>query len=136
MRINKMWFFLPVAIFFLTSGCVPLVVGGAAVGGGTGTYYYVNGEMQADYPQSLDKVWAACEKTLADMRALDVRPYKGIGKGTIKSVIKEKKVEFIITYRSKNVTNVAIRVGMFGDETASQLLHDSIAENLSRATPS
>jgi len=136
MRINRIWFFLSAAIFFLTTGCVPLVVGGAALGGGTGTYYYVNGEMQADYPQSLDKVWAACEKTLADFRAVDVRPSKEIGKGTIKSVIRDKKVEIILTYRSKNLTNVAIRVGVFGDETASQLLHDSIAENLSRTTPS
>jgi hypothetical protein len=127
-----MWFLWSAAIVFLTSGCAPLVVGGAAVGTGTGTYFYVSGEMQCDYPYPFDKVWAACEKTIADMRAFNVEPRKEIGKGTISSVIRDKKVRFVITYKAKNVTTVSIRVGIFGDKTACQLLHDNIAENISR----
>jgi len=132
MRKNKIWLLWPAAIVFLTSGCAPLVVGGAAVGTGTGTYFYVSGELQTDYPYSFDKVWAACEKTMADMRALYVEPYKEIGKGTISSVIRDKKVRFVITYKAKNVTTVSIRVGIFGDKTACQLLHDNIGDNIPR----
>jgi hypothetical protein len=122
------------AIVFLMSGCEPvsIAVGGAALGTGTGTYYYVHGEMQTDYYSPFDKVWAACEKTMADMRALRVEPYKEIGKGTIAAVINDENVKFIIQYKEKNLTNVAVRVGMFGNRTASQLLQDKIGDNIKK----
>ena len=132
MRKNKIWLLWPAAVVFLASGCAALVIGGTVVGTGTGTYFYVSGEMQTDYPSSFDKVWAACEKTMADMRALNVEPSREIGKGTISSVIRDEKVRFVVTYKAKNVTTVSVRVGFFGDKTASQLLNDKIGDNISK----
>jgi len=117
-------------ILFLFSGCTALVVGGAAVGASTGTYFYVNGEMKTDYNASFDKTWNACEKTIADMRGIEVVPIKEIAQGKITTVISDEKVKFDITYKSKNFTTVAIRVGLIGNKLSSQLLHDKIAENL------
>jgi hypothetical protein len=45
-------------------------------------------------------------------------------------MINGEKVKFDITYKSKNVTTVAIRVGLVGNKQSSQLLHDKIADNL------
>ena len=132
MRKNKIWLLWLAAVVFLASGCAPLVIGGAAVGTGTGTYFYVSGELQTDYYSSFDKVWTACEKTMADMRALYVEPYREIGKGTISSVIRDEKVRFVVTYKAKNQTTVSVRVGLFGNKTASQLLHDKIGDNISK----
>lgn len=115
---------------FLFSGCVPLVVGGAAVGASTGTYFFVNGELKTDYYASFDKVWNACEKTVADMRGIEVVPIKEIARGEITTIINEENVKFDITYKSKNLTTVAIRVGIIGNKLSSQLLHDKIAEHL------
>lgn len=117
---------------FLFSGCVPLVVGGAAVGASTGTYFFVNGELKTDYYSSFDKVWSACEKTVADMRGIEVVPVKEIAQGKIATIINDEKVQFDITYKSKNLTAVAIRVGIIGDKLSSQLLHDKIAEHLAK----
>lgn len=117
---------------FLTSGCAPLVVGGALVGASSGTYYYINGELKTDYYQPFDAVWSACEKTVADMRAVDVDPIKEIGTGTISAMIESEKVQFAINYKAKNVTTVAIRVGAVGNKLSSQLLHDKISENLAK----
>ena len=128
----KFWLLWSAALMVLISGCVPLVVGGAAVGAGAGTYLYVNGEMQGDYDAPYDKVWAACERTMADLRAIDVLPYKEIGKGTISAFINEEKIQLSIQYKTRNITVVAVRVGMFGDRTASQLIQDKISENLSK----
>ena len=132
MRKNKIWLLWPAAVVFFMSGCAALVIGGAAAGTGTGTYFYVSGELQTDYPFSFDKVWAACEKTMADMRALYVEPSREIGKGTISSVIRDEKVRFVVTYKAKNQTTVSVRVGLFGNKTASQLLHDKIGDNISK----
>jgi hypothetical protein len=126
---------LLISIFtlFLFSGCVPLVVvGGAAIGAGTGTYFYIDGELKTDYYASFDKVWSACEKTVADMRGIEVAPTKEIAQGKITTVINDEKVTFNIKYKSKDFTTVSIRVGLLGNKLSSQLLHDKIAENLAK----
>ncbi len=125
-------YFLLIASFFLIAGCAAAVVGGAAVGAGSGTYFYINGELKTDYYYSFDRVWAACEKTVADMRGLDVEPKKEIGTGKISTIIDNEKVQFTIEYKAKNVTTVSIRVGLIGNKLSSQLIHDKIGDNLTR----
>lgn len=133
MKSNKCRFIVCLFVLFVFSGCAPaLLVGGAAVSAGTGTYFYVNGELKTDYFASFDKVWNACEKTVADLRGTDVQPVKEIAQGNITAVINNEKVKFEITYRAKNQTAVAIRVGLLGDKQSAQLLHDKIADNLAR----
>jgi hypothetical protein len=64
------------------------------------------------------------------MHGLDVEPTKGIGTGTISAIINDEKVQFTVTYKDKNVTNVATRVGIMGNKLSSQLLNDRISDNL------
>lgn len=129
---QKSWLLVLILAVFLISGCAPLVVGGAVVSATSGTYYYINGELKTDYNYPFDTVWSACEKTIADMRGVDVDPIKEIGTGTISAMIESEKVNFAIHYKAKNVTSVAIRVGLVGNKLSSQLLHDKISENLAK----
>jgi len=122
---------LVMGIFFI-SGCVALGIGAAAAGAGGGTYFYINGEGKTDYYFDFNRVWSACEKTVADMHGLDVEPIKGIGTGTITSIINDEKVQFTVTYKDRNVTSVAIRVGIIGNKLSSQLLHDKIIDNITK----
>lgn len=119
-------------VLFLSGCATALVVGGAAVGAGTGTYLYTNGELKTDYFGSFDKVWASCEKTVAELRGTEVQPTKEIARGSISAVINDERVKIEITYRAKNQTTVAIRVGWIGNKMSSQLLHDKIATNLAQ----
>ena len=130
MIIRKNWLALLIIVIFFTSGCPAAFVGGAAVGAGSGTYFYINGEMKTDYYTSFDTAWNACQKTVADMRGLDVLPEKEIGKGKISAVINDEKVVISVTYKAKNVTTVSIRVGLIGNKLSSQLIHDKIGDNL------
>lgn len=114
----------------LITGCAALAVGGAAVGAGVGTYYYISGELKTDYPASFDDVWTACEKTVADMRGTEVSRSKEIARGEITALINNEEVKIDVTYKSKDLTTVAIRVGLMGDKLASQFLHDKISEHL------
>jgi Protein of unknown function (DUF3568) len=130
-RNNFLLLILSLFIPFLFSGCAELIIGGAAVGAGTaGTYYYINGGLKTDYSAPFDKVWSACEKTVADMHGVEVVPNKEIAQGTINALINDEKVKFDITYKSKNLTTVTIRVGLIGNKLSSQLLHDKIADYL------
>ena len=118
--------------FFILSGCATaLVVGTAAIGAGAGTYFYVNGELKTDYAAPFEQVWAACEKTVADMRGTEVKPAKEIAQGKISALINDEKVHISVTYRGKNQTSVAIRVGIFGNQLSSQRIHDKISSYLS-----
>ena len=132
MKRNNIWLLIPLFTLFLFYGCTALVVGGAAVGASTGTYFYVTGELKTDYYASFDKVWSACEKTVADMRGIEVAPAKEIAQGKISTMINNEKVNFDIKYKSKDFTTVSIRVGLIGNKLSSQLLHDKIAENLAK----
>jgi ABC-type sugar transport system substrate-binding protein len=122
--------FLLGLFIMMTTGCAGLVLGGAAAGSASGTYFWINGEMKTDYYTSFDKVWAAAEKTVADMKGVDVEPNKEIAQGTILTLINDKKVTISIQYKDKNQTSVSIRVGMVGDTLSSRRLHDKLAENL------
>jgi hypothetical protein len=115
---------------FSLYGCPFLVVTGAAVAGGTGTYYYVEGEMRTDYYFSVDGVWSGVEKTIADMKGRDVEPDKQTDGGTIVAVINDEKVTFKLKYKDKDLTSLGIRVGLMGNEAASKVIHDRVADNL------
>lgn len=128
---RKMRLCLLVMGVFVLSACAPLVVGGI-VGSGAGTYYYVNGELITDYNATFDKVWRACEKTVADMHGKDVQPKREIGMGSIHSMINDENVIFSVTYKAKNLTRVGIRVGLFGNKLSAQLLHDRINDNITK----
>ncbi|HDQ03714.1 MAG TPA: DUF3568 family protein [Deltaproteobacteria bacterium] len=131
MKKNNLFFALLFSTVFLFSGCAALVAGAAAAGASVGTYYYISGELKTDYFASFEKVWNACEKTIADMRGIDVSPSKEIARGKITAVINNEKVKINITYKSKDLTTVAIRVGIMGNRLSAQLLHDKIASHLS-----
>lgn len=132
MRTTKGRIVLLIMAVFLFSGCMAALVGGAAVGAGSGTYFFINGEMKTDYYYSFDTTWFACQKTVADMRGLEVLPEKEIGKGKITSMIDDEKVNISVTYKAKNVTTVSVRVGLLGNKLSSQLIHDKIGDNLIR----
>jgi len=117
-----------ITCIFLVSGCGIIAVGGAAVTGGTGTFFYINGNLKSDYHYPFETVWNACEKTVAYMNAVDVIPVKEISKGTIDAVIEGEKVGISVIYKAKNLTTVSIRVGLLGDKLASQRLHDKVAD--------
>jgi hypothetical protein len=131
-KLNNFLIIVLSLFLFLFSGCAALVIGGAAVGASTGTYFFVSGELSTDYYSPFDKTWSACEKTIADMRGVEVVPVREIAQGKITTVINDEKVQFQITYKSKNYTTVAIRVGLMGNKLSSQLLHDKIAEYLAK----
>ena len=132
MNNHKCYFIICLFVLFLLSGCAALVAGGAAVGAGAGTYFYTNGELKTDYAAPFDKVWNACEKTVAEMNGTEVQPVKEIAQGKITMVINDEKAKIEVIYRSKDQTNVSIRVGLVGNKLSSQRLHDKIAENLAK----
>jgi len=129
----KMKLYLAAACFtglLSLSGCVPLLVGGAAVGAGSGTFLYVNGELLVEYNVPFDKLKSACEAVVAEMGGREVVPDWRIGDGSISALIKGESVKIRLEYKTRETTLLAIRVGYFGNKSSSQLIKDNVSEYL------
>ncbi len=118
------------------AGCAApplLLVGGvAAATAGAGTYMYLEGDMSHDFKAPFDRVWSACEKTVAQMRGVEVKPVREIGKGVISALIKAERTTIQVYYKTKDVTSVSVRVGTLGDRHASRVILDRILDNLGK----
>lgn len=115
----------------LISGCdAGFIVGDKVVGVQSGKLIYTDGILTTDYPFSFDNVWKACEKTIADMKAYDIERDKTIAMGTINATLSDEKVHISVKYSAKNLTTVAVRVGLAGNNLAAQLIHEKIKNNL------
>lgn len=125
----KVWGFLILASLMVASGCA-FVVGDKVVGIESGKFFYGDGVLKTDYKAPFDQVWTACEKTITDMKAAEIAKSTKIGFGTIDSVIGDEKVRIDLEYTSKEITSVGVRVGMAGNNLASQLIHEKIRNNL------
>ncbi|GAB4535167.1 MAG: hypothetical protein Fur0020_02370 [Thermodesulfovibrionia bacterium] len=115
---------LMIILPFLYS-CAPLWIGlGAGVG--IGTYKYIEGNLERDYPISYEKAWAVTNQALTNMKIGITNSIKN--EGVIDGVGEDgKTVAIRLINRGEWVTTVRVRVGFWGDKTASARIHDEIA---------
>jgi hypothetical protein len=114
-------------LFFMTSiGCAAAwVAGGAAAG--VGTYKYIKGELQSTEKVSLDKAYQASEKAMEELKFTITSKQKDAYDGEVLARrATGKKVTVKLKRQSKNVTEIKIRVGTFGDEYISHDILDTM----------
>lgn len=109
------------------SGCVVAAVGAAAVG----TAVYATGDLEVVEAEKLDVVYDA---TLAAMKDLDLYVTKQT-RDALSAVIvardaQDKKITIKLNAATSEVTELSIRIGTFGNEEKSRLIHKEILRNL------
>jgi hypothetical protein len=113
------------------AGCdAAMVMNGKIMGVSSGQFIYQDGNLTSSYKADIDLVWAACEKTVKDLRGIDVEKERKISTGKIKAIIQDEKVIISLEYTARNLTTVSIFVGVLGNNMASRLIHEKIAGNL------
>ena len=128
MRKFVILFFLAVVILV---GCdAAMVMNGKIMGVSSGQFIYQDGNLISSYKADIDRVWAACEKAVKNLKGIDVEKERKISSGTIKAVIQDEKVNMSVEYVAKGLTSVSIFVGVVGNNMASRLIHEKIAGNL------
>ena len=128
MRKFVILFFLAVVILV---GCdAAMVMNGKIMGVSSGQFIYQDGNLISSYKADIDRVWAACEKAVKNLKGIDVEKERKISSGTIKAVIQDEKVNISVEYVAKGLTSVSIFVGVVGNNMASRLIHEKIAGNL------
>jgi len=133
MKVKTLRFIILIPSLLAIMACdTSLTVGTRTVGIRSGKFIYTEGYLRAVYNFPLEKVWTACEKTLADLKADDIALDKKIATGNLTAMIHDDKVRIAVEYMEKGLTAVSVMVGPAGNNLASQLIHDRI-ENVLKA---
>lgn len=113
------------------SGCGAALLAGAAGGAAVGGAAYVNGEHSQVHTADLDHTWTA---TLAALKQMNIRVDQS-SKDALGGNINAQRadgtdVKIKEEPSGEGNTQVKIRVGTFGDLTASEAIQDQIAARL------
>ena len=130
MRVAKGMMLALLSMIFMVQGCALLLVG-AGAGAGAGTYAYVKGELQMTYGASVDRTWNATLSALKDLNMRVEWTKKEVIEGNIEATKPDgTKVKIDVVKAGPDTTTVKVRIGIFGDEEASRLIHRRIADIL------
>jgi hypothetical protein len=104
------------------SGCLAV-----AAGAGAGAYAYVRGDLEANLNHDYNKVVDSARSSIKELEFAKVSENKDALKAVLVArTALDKKVTITITYSAKKLTNIKIRVGVFGDEQLSLSILDKI----------
>ncbi len=98
------------------SGCIV-----AVAGAGAGAVAYVRGDLEANLDATSAKVLESARKAVADLGFARANESNEANKVVLVSrTPMDKKVEITIDNSANKLTNIKIRVGVFGDEDVSR----------------
>jgi hypothetical protein len=116
----------------LCSGCdTAVITNGNVMGIQSGQFLYKNGYLQANYSSDIDHVWQACEQTLQELNASNIRKERKIASGTLTADVHEDKIIMDIAYVEKDKISVSVLAGIGGSQLAARLIHEKIRNALS-----
>ncbi len=120
--------FLCLFAFVFSSSCV-LVMGGV-MGGGTAAY--LKGVLKSKEPASFDKVWFAVVEVVEQQEFEVTKKESKVGKALIEAKLRdqEKMVYVTVKYDKPEITDLIVRVGIWGDEEESRRILKLIHEKL------
>ncbi len=116
-----------IMILSLLYSCAPAWIGlGAGIG--IGTYKYIEGNLERDYPLAYTRAWDITNEALANMKISITNSLNEDAKGTIEAVRRDGKTVIIkLEDKGQRITSIGIRIGLFGDRIASEEIHNEIA---------
>lgn len=107
-------------------GCAAVLLGAGVVG--IGAYTYIEGDLVREYPLSYSRAWDATNSALENLQISISNSMDEGGKGKIEAVRKDgKKVVIKIKDEGQGVSIIAVRVGMLGDRSIAESIHEAIA---------
>ncbi len=108
-------------------GCALAWVG-AGAGLGVGTYKYLEGSVEKDYPIAYNTAWDTTNTALANLYTSVSNSVNEGTKGKIEAVRKDGvKVTVKLDDKGQGVTTINIRVGFFGNRKDAERIHEEIS---------
>ncbi|QJB55969.1 DUF3568 domain-containing protein [Pseudodesulfovibrio sp. zrk46] len=116
------------SVFLMSvAGCGAVIVGGGAA---LGTYAYVNGDAVGSYDSSLDNAYAASKAACSELGIPIVKERKDNSEARIQGKMGGDTVTIALELVGMDITEISVRVGLFGQEDAARRIHNAITSRL------
>ena len=119
------------AALLLAAGCVPMVLmslGGAAA---IGSYKWIEGTMEKDYPRSMQDTWNATLKACGDLQLKITSQQYNPVESKIEAVAPpDTNVKIQLVARPNQITTLKVRFGLMGNVDASAYFHRRVMHHL------
>jgi hypothetical protein len=113
-----------------SSGCFLFVVGAVAAGA-AGSVAYVDGKLEVTLGNGYESVVVASNKVIVQLQfAQPEERQDALSDTLVTHNAKGDRIEIVVTKAGDNLTNLAIRIGTFGDQQMSQDILDKIKASL------
>jgi hypothetical protein len=108
------------------SGCIAM-----AAGAGASAVAYARGDLETNLNYDYSKVVESARNAVKELEFARVSENKDALKAVLVArTAMDKKVEITITNSGKKLTNIKIRVGLFGDEALSMSILDKVKSGI------
>lgn len=115
------------ALCLCTAGCGAVIVGGAAA---AGTYFYMDGQTKGTYNTSLNKAYEASLAACKDLQIPVTAQSKDGADAKVVGKYYSDEVTISLKLVGDNQTEITVRVGLLGNESASRRINNAINERL------
>ncbi len=122
---------LLLAALLLVAGCVPMVLMGLGGAAAIGSYKWIEGTMEKDYPRSMQDTWNAALAAAKDMQLkIQTQQYNPTESNLEAVAPPDTNVKVQLIARPNQITTVKVRFGLMGNQDASAYFHRRILEHL------
>jgi hypothetical protein len=126
---NKLGLLL--AALLLTAGCVETMLLGLGASAAIGSYKWMEGTMEKDYPRPMQETWNATLKACNDLQLkIGSQQYNPMESKIEAVAPPDTNVKIQLVARPNQITTVKVRFGMMGNVDASAYFHRRIMEHL------
>ena len=128
---RRLWIGAALLALTLAAGCVPMVLMGLGGAGAIGTYKWIEGTMEKDYPRPMGEVWNATLAACKDMNLKIGSQQQGALESRVEAVAPpDTNVKIQLISRPNNITTVKVRFGLMGNQDYSAYFHRRILQHL------
>ena len=119
------------AALLLTAGCVETVLLGLGGVAAVGSYKWVEGTMEKDYPRPMQEVWTATLEACKDLQLkISAQEYNPLESHIEAVAPPDTSVKIQLISRPNQITTVKVRFGLMGNQDASAYFHRRIMVHL------
>ena len=119
------------AALLLTAGCIETMLIGLGASAAIGSYKWMEGTMEKDYPRPMQDTWNATLAATKDLQLTIKKELYNPMESIIEAVAPpDTNVKIQLVARPNQITTVKVRFGLMGNVDASAYFHRRVMHHL------
>jgi hypothetical protein len=119
------------AVLLFAAGCVETMLIGLGASAAIGSYKWMEGTMEKDYPRSMEETWNAALKACGDLQLkINLQKYNPMESIVEAVAPPDTNVKIQLVARPNQITTVKVRFGLMGNVDASAYFHRRVLHHL------